>query len=52
MHGGRRRGPVLQVVDELSGPSAGGDHPPLVVEDDDDLPALFDQDPPALGLEA
>jgi len=52
MHGGRRRGAVLQIVDELPRPSAGSDHPPVVVEDDDDLPALFDQDPSPLGLEA
>jgi hypothetical protein len=51
MHGGRRREAVLQVVDEFPGPSAGGDYPPLLVEDDDDLPAFLDQDPCALGLE-
>jgi DNA-binding response OmpR family regulator len=42
---GKRR-PLEQPLERFASPSAGADHPPLVVEEDDELAALFEQDPP------
>jgi hypothetical protein len=48
----RSLGPLLEAADELPRAPARRHDPVVLVEDDDDLPALLDERPPAPRLEA